>query len=79
MVSQLVPVLNYDSFPNTSEFTDCFKNEKPLLEQVENWENVLKTACKKAFKKIRIKSRQRMPQKGAVNNLINERNKLINK
>ena len=64
---------------NTSEFTDCFKNEKPLLEQVENWENVLKTACKKAFKKIRIKSRQRMPQKGEVNNLINERNKLINK
>ena len=37
---------------NTQKFSECFNNDLPILKQVENWRNVLKSHCQRAFKKI---------------------------
>ena len=44
----------------TTEFTECFNSNAPLNVQIENWRKVLKSYCKKAFTKIKIK-RKRSP------------------
>ena len=38
----------------TSELSQCFETDAPLDEQISNWQNVLKSSCSKAFKKISI-------------------------
>ena len=62
----------------TQEFTRCFENELPVLEQIELWRKVLKKYCSKSFKKIRvtIKKRTKFINKEMAN-LINQRNKLL--
>ena len=61
----------------TAEFSNCFSDEKPLHKQVENWNRVLKSYCRKAFRKIRIRRKKCKPLKPSIGKLINERNKLI--
>ena len=61
----------------TSAFSDCFKTEAPLGDQVENWHIILKSVCSDAFSKIRIKNSNFIPIKKELLNLITERNKLI--
>ena len=41
----------------TTDFTDCFKNNLPLLEQCDNWFQTLKTHCKKSYPIIRNQSK----------------------
>ena len=62
----------------TDEFTNCFKNDKPLQKQVDDWFKVLKTFCQKSFNKIRIRKRKSQPIKASLANLIDKRNGLLN-
>ena len=65
---------------NTKDFTMCFKNDLPVLQQVEIWRNVLKTYFRKSFKKIRIRRNMKMkPINPLMSKLINQRNALLNK
>ena len=43
---------------DTDEFSKCFENNLPLMEQIKNWRNVLKSHCDQAFKKIRIRKKK---------------------
>ena len=61
----------------TSAFSDCFRNEDPLCDQVENWHKILKSVCNESFSKIRIKNKNFIPMKKEILNLITERNNLI--
>ena len=61
----------------TDDFTQCFEDKKPLLEQIENWQQILKAYCRRSFKKIRIKKKTVKPLKHPLKMLIEERNKLI--
>ena len=36
----------------TNEFSFCFQNELPVLEQFENWRNTLNKYLRKASKKV---------------------------
>ena len=63
----------------TNEFSNCFKNERPLLCQVEMWQEVLLKYCNKSFKKIRIRRKNIKPLEAPLNNLIDERNNLAQK
>ena len=38
----------------TKEFTDCFNDDLPFEEQMQHWEQLLNTYCRKSFKKIRV-------------------------
>ena len=61
----------------TMEFSNCFENNLPVLKQIENWKRVLKTHCRKSFKKIRVTKKvcaEQLPCK--VLELIDRRNKL---
>ena len=63
---------------NTSEttiFTDCFENLQPVCQQSEQWLSHVKAHVKKAFKKIRIKSRKIKPS--PADRLISQRNKFL--
>ena len=40
---------------NTNDFTNCFRSNLPLDEQIKRWEQNLKKFCGKSFQKIRIK------------------------
>ena len=62
----------------TSLLSNCFLNNKPLEEQILNWQKELKLTCNKAFKKIRIKRKNIIPLKGEMSKLINQRNILAN-
>ena len=62
----------------TREFTNCFRNDLPLYNQIENWRSILKSFLKKSFKKIRIKKKTVKPLKPEISNLINQRNILVN-
>ena len=62
----------------TSLFSNCFKNNKPLVEQILNWQKELSSTCSKAFKKIRIKRKNVVPLKGEMSKLINQRNIFAN-
>ena len=61
----------------TSAFSECFKNEASLCDQVENCHKMLKAVCSEAFSKIRIKNKNFIPIKKEMLNLITERNNLI--
>ena len=60
----------------TEEFTECFNNKTPLLEQIENWTKLLNKYCCKSFKKVHIRKKILKPIKATLKNLINKRNKL---
>ena len=61
----------------TDEFSKCFENDSPLIEQIDDWQNVLKSSFKKSFRKIRIKKKKFIPLKKDMLKLINERNGLL--
>ena len=64
---------------NSNDFSKCFDNNNPLLEQIDEWRQVLMSKCKTAFKKIRIRNKK--PEKKInpkLSALINIRNKMIN-
>ena len=62
---------------NTNEFSECFEDDQPLLNQIENWRKLLHQKCKKAFKKIRItNNKRRKPINPKLSVLINIRNKM---
>ena len=62
----------------TSEFSKCFEDDAPLLDQIDNWQKVLKSSCSKAFKKIRIKNHKMKPMNKEISDLIDKRNQLVN-
>ena len=35
----------------TDEFSKCFENDSPLIDQIEDWQNVLKSSFRKSFRK----------------------------
>ena len=63
----------------TTEFSDCFSNKLPLLNQIANWKTVFNAFCRKAFQKIIItKKKFNKPTPNEVTKLIDERNNLMN-
>ena len=61
----------------TSEFSQCFQNNSPLSEQIENWRTVLKSSCRQSFSKIRIKKNKLISVNPKFSKLIDERNALL--
>ena len=61
----------------TDEFSKCFTDETPLLQQVNNWRGILEKYFKKSFSKIRIRKKCVKPLKEGVSKLIDERNDLL--
>ena len=61
----------------TKEFTDCFKDDKTLEMQIENWQKVLEKYCQKAFKKFRVRRKKTSTINASIKNLIDQRNILI--
>ena len=45
----------------TKEFTDCFQNMLPLLEQCELWHETLKSYCARSYQIIRIRIKSNKP------------------
>ena len=62
----------------TNEFTNCFSTEQPIMTQIENWQKVLKKNIQVSFKKVRIKTNQKVKLSPQMARLINLRNKLSN-
>ena len=60
----------------TNQFTECLKEEGPIMEKIKKWKNILISHCSAAFKKIRIKDRTLKPVSANLSELIDERNKL---
>ena len=58
----------------TTDFTECFENKLPLLQQCDNWFKILKTYCKKSYPIIRIRSKN--VKTSASDKFIIQRNKL---
>ena len=46
---------------NTTDFTNCLKNNKPVDVQALDWMNILIKHCEIAFPKIRIRSKNIKP------------------
>ena len=61
----------------TEEFTKCFDDQTPLIEQIQNWTKLMDKFCSKSFKKIRIKKNNIKPINPYLKKLINERNSLL--
>ena len=59
----------------TEDFTDCFKTMQSVLEQADNWINLVESYCKKTFKLIGIRTKN--IKVSSADKLISERNKLI--
>ena len=66
------------STTETNEFSNCFENNLPILEQIEIWRKVLKAHCSKSFKKVRISKRRFIkPVNKKISELIDKRNQLM--
>ena len=61
----------------TSEFSKCFQSEAPLVQQIDDWQRVLKSFCRKTFTKIRIKDKNIIPINKKISQLISLRNELL--
>ena len=48
---------------NTKDFSECFSNKLPVLDQINNWRKVFSKHCRNAFKKVRVTNRRRGNQK----------------
>ena len=60
---------------NTKDFSECFNNKLPILDQINNWRKVFSKHCRNAFKKVRVTNRRRGNQiPSELSNLINSRN-----
>ena len=62
---------------HTNQFTKCFESMQPLQLQCEQWDKMVMSHCKKAFPKIRVRSRK-IKGSGA-DKIIQERNILKKK
>ena len=60
---------------NTDVFTKCFSDVQNVTNEAEKWMDTLKSHCKKAFKKIRIRTKN--IRSSAADKIISERNKLV--
>ena len=60
---------------NTKAFTDCIDTMQPLSEQAKSWINNVKSHCKRAFKTIRIRTRN--IKLSEADCLISKRNKFL--
>ena len=58
----------------TNEFTQCFENMLPLLEQCEEWFHTLKAHFKKSYPTIRIRNKN--IRSSGADSLITQRKKL---
>ena len=58
----------------TKDFTDCFTNMSPLLDNCERWSDTLKAYCKKSYPIIRIRNHN--IKTSSADNLIDARNRL---
>ena len=65
---------------NTNDFTNCFRSNLPLDEQIKRWQQNLNKFCGKSFQKIRIKrkNKTKLPS-SKMNQLITMRNELLRK
>ena len=63
---------------NTTDFSSCFENNFSLEDQANNWKNVLNDYFHKAFKKVRVTSKNKV-KKSVVNDLLERRRKLKSK
>ena len=61
----------------TNEFSECFSNETPLLQNIENWRKVLNAYCSKAFRKIRIKKKATKPISGKLSALFDDKIRMV--
>ena len=66
-----------NSTSNAVDFIRCFSNKLPILKQIENWRNVLKSHIKRSFRKIRINVKKAKPLSPKILELIDKRNKLF--
>ena len=63
---------------NTQEFSNCFQNDLPLQQQLNNWRKVLKSHVQASFKKIRINGKKCTKKLNPnISSFIDERNKLV--
>ena len=58
----------------TDKFTNCFQTNAPLHIQIENWRELLRSACCESFPKIRIRKRKNVRTNAEVSRLIKLRN-----
>ena len=58
----------------TEKFTKCFQTNTPFMIQIENWRELLRSACIESFPKIRIKKRKNVKINFQVSKLIKLRN-----
>ena len=54
------------STSETEDFTNCFQTENPLLNQIENWQQVLQMYVSQSFEKIRIRKKNSKPLKNPL-------------
>ena len=65
---------------NTNNFTNCFKTNLPLDQQIKRWQQNLNEFCGKSFQKIRIKRKNKIKLPSSkINQLITMRNELLRK
>ena len=60
----------------TKEFTNCFNDDLPFEEQIQHWEQLLNSYCRKSFKKIRVRRKNSKPVHKSMKSLISKRNLL---
>ena len=60
---------------NTSEFTECFASDSPVVDASSKWLNIFERHRDRAFKKIRLRKRKIKPSD--ADKLITYRNKLV--
>ena len=63
---------------NTTDFSNCFKNELEFEDQANQWKRVLKNYFYKAFKKVRVTNKQKV-KKSEIDVLLDRRKKLKNR
>ena len=64
----------------TKDFTSCFSDKLPIMKQISNWRNILKSYFRKSFKKIRIKNQMKIkPLNPKISKLIDLRNSMLKK
>ena len=62
----------------TKEFSSCFDNNLPLLEQIKLWEEVFDKYCRKSFKKVRLTKKKFVKKLSSeISTLIDKRNQLM--
>ena len=62
----------------TKEFSSCFDNNLPVLEQIKLWKQVFDKYCRKSFKKVRLTKKKFVKKLSSeISTLIDKRNQLM--